>query len=119
MFRNDKQQSCHATVATLAIIENRVKTLEERCSSVFADIDEHKNSKNDIEKTIQKLSMQLDTFIEEFKKHDIKEMAKYDSIKKELYFFRRIVWIAIGAGVAANAIYFALDLFDKAQSVGG
>lgn len=102
-----------------SIFERRISTLEECCENNKQTIAIHTESRINFENSINNLAKQLEEFIKEFKSHDKEEMKKYDEIRKELMFFRRIVWIAIGVGVAFNAIYWSLNLFERIKGVAG
>ena len=74
---------------------HRISRLEQCCEKFGNILDEHAKKKVLLEEN-------LNRFEEMFKEHDKKEMKKYEDIYNELRKFNRIIWIAIGVGIAAN-----------------
>lgn len=96
--------------------EKRCREIEHISSSQHTDI-------KLIASSVSQLAESMDTFVNDFKKHDEEEMLKYDIITKQQGRFIRGLWIAfgviIGVGGVGSFVYWIVDLLNNLKGVTG
>ena len=77
----------------------RIERLEKCCEKMYGHLEDNIKDGTRTADALRRLDERLDEFKQDFEKHDMEEMKKYDAISKELRRINYYIAVAIGIGV--------------------
>lgn len=96
----------------------RIERLEKCCEKMYGHLENNIKHDTAMTNALERLDERLEEFKNRFDEHDKKEMAKYDSISKELRHINYYIAVAVGIGVVLEFLVSS-GLLAKMLPIGG